>query len=71
MSSLVFAAKVHKFREPEENETEADYRATLAAHVEPRDMIGAHEIRTGKGWDNWDRIQKKDLMRRSGFQVPE
>jgi hypothetical protein len=51
MDSLVRAAKQHKFREPLEGESEDDFRAALARHVRPIDMIEASEIATSRGWD--------------------
>jgi hypothetical protein len=69
MRSLEFAAKCHKFRQPNDGESESDYRAALADHVESRDFIEAHEIRTGVGWDQFSDEQTKSLLRRSGFDV--
>ena len=65
MDSLKRAAKVHKFREVAEDETEAQYRAALANHVEPRDMVESMEIRSGKGWDKFNSDEKNDLLVRS------
>lgn len=64
MNSLKSAARVHKFREPLENEPEIDYRTALANHVAPRDFIESEEIRNGRGWDQWDEGQKKALLGR-------
>lgn len=49
MKSLKFAAQCHKFREPNEGETEAAFRKALADHVKPIDFIESQEIRTSKG----------------------
>ena len=64
MNSLVRAATVHKFRQPNEGEPEIDYRTSLANHVAPRDFIESEEIRNGCGWDRWDSGQKKALLGR-------
>ncbi len=63
MKSLENAARVHKFRDPFENESEPDFRAALAEHVNARDRVEAHEIRTGKGWDQWGLEDKLALFR--------
>ena len=39
LDSLRFAAEVWKFRPPADSETEAAYRAALADHVEPKDLM--------------------------------
>lgn len=67
MRSLERAADVHQFRPPNEGESEASYREALADHVKPRDFIEAQEIRTGKGWDQWNQSENLDMLRRSGF----
>ena len=64
LESLKNAAKVHKFREINEGETEQKYREALADHVSEADIIEAHEIRTGIGWDKWNEDHKKDYLRR-------
>jgi len=70
MKALQSAAEVWKFREPTEGETEAHYRAALADHVRPRDLIESQEIRAGKGWDQWSESENKDMLKRSGFPIP-
>lgn len=69
MKSLIYAAQLHKFREPNEGETEAVFRESLADHVKSIDFIESQEIRTGKGWNEWDARENKDMLRRSGFLV--
>lgn len=64
MDSLKFAAEVWKFRQPEKDESEAAYRTALANHVQPKDMVEAHEIRTGKGWDEWSDSENKEALYR-------
>ena len=64
MNSLRMAAKVHKFRQPNEGEPEIEYRTALADHVAPRDYIESEEIRNGVGWNKWNDGQKKASLGR-------
>ena len=63
IKSLKRAAEIHNFRQPNEDESEQAYRAALANHVTPRDRIEGHEIRTGKGWNEWNAEDKIALFR--------
>lgn len=65
MKSLTFAAKVWKFRQPNEKETEIEYRTALADFVSDKDFIESEEIRNGVGWDRWNKGQKDAMLRRS------
>ena len=65
MRSLVSAAEVHKFRKPNKEEKEIDYRNALADHVAQRDFIESEEIRNGCGWDKWNDGQKQAMLGRS------
>lgn len=67
MKSLVNAAEVHKFRQPNEGESEEDYRTALADHVRPRDFVESEEIRNKVGWDKFTSGQNRDMLRRSGW----
>jgi len=67
MTSLHFAAKMHKFRKPTTIETEEEYREALANHVASRDFIESEEIRNKVGWDKFSDNQNRDLLRRSGM----
>lgn len=67
MDALKDAARVHKFRAPHEGELEIEYRMALADHVRPIDLVESQEIRTGKGWDQWDDENKSDLIKRGMF----
>jgi len=69
MRSLEMVAKVHKFRDINERESENDYRTALADHVAPRDFIESQEIRNKIGWDKWSDNEKKDMLRRSRMNV--
>lgn len=65
MNSLKSAAKVHNFRQPNNGESEAEYRSALASHVEPIDFIESCEIRTSKGWDKFSEADNMDMLSRS------
>lgn len=58
MDCLKRTAKIHQFRQPNESESEQDYRELLANHVMPRDRIESFEIRFSVGWDKWTTEQK-------------
>jgi hypothetical protein len=70
MASLKRAAEVHKFRLPEDDEPEDDYRKELADHVLMTDSIESMEIRSGKGWDRWDSSEQREGIRRTMFKAP-
>ena len=59
------AAKMHNFREMLPDESEGEYRAAVADHVQAIDSIEGHEIRTGKGWDKWSDVEIRDMLRRN------
>jgi hypothetical protein len=65
MNSLKLAARVHRFRQSNEGESEKDYREALADHVLPRDLIESQEIRTGHGWDNFTAEEQTDMLLRN------
>ena len=69
MESLKRCAEVWTFRQPNEGETEAEFRSALADHVAPQDFIESQEIRTSKGWNRWNEDENKDMLRRRGFQL--
>ena len=62
MNSLKQAAEMHKFREPLENETEDAFRAALADHVQPIDLIESMEIRNKVGWDRFTPEQNNKML---------
>ena len=67
LKSLTRAAKIHKFREINHDETEDEYRIALADHVASIDFIESEEIRNKVGWDQWSKKQDMDMLRRKGF----
>ena len=70
MESLKRAAKVHGFRELNENEAEPEYRAALADHVQLCDIVESMEIRSGKGWDKFN-IDEYRASIMQGMGVPK
>jgi hypothetical protein len=69
MESLKQAAEVWKFRQPNPDESEAEYRTALADHVQPRDLVESMEIRTSRGWDRLTPTEYRDTIRRSGMNA--
>lgn len=61
MESLKARATQRKFRQPIENESEADYRTAFANFMVSVDMIESMEIRSSKGWVNGDDHSDKDF----------
>jgi len=64
LKSLIYCAKVHKFRKINDGESEDDYRNALADHVAPRDFIESEEIRNKVGWDQWTDGQSEDIIKK-------
>lgn len=67
LQSLIMAAEAHKFRKPNPNETEVQYRNALADHVANIDFIESEEIRNGCGWDKFNPGQQRALLGRKFF----
>lgn len=68
MDSLKSAAEVHEFRQPNEGESEQEYRNALADHIEPRDFIESCEIRAKVGWDKFRESDNLGMLMRSAFR---
>jgi hypothetical protein len=64
MRSLMSRAEVWKFRQPEDGETEAHFRAALADFVQDKDPVESMEIRTSVGWDQFNERQQMDMLER-------
>lgn len=63
MESLTSNAQLRNFRQPHDGESEVDYRAALAQHVQDLgDIVEAMEIRSGQGWNAWDLNQTEALL---------
>ena len=60
--SLKQNAKMHKFRDPLEDEPEDAFRFALANHVEAVDFVEAQEIRNKVGWDKWTAKQNETFV---------
>jgi len=71
MRSLKRCAKCWEFRQPLEDEDEAEYREALADYVQPRDFVEACEIRNKVGWDRFSESQGQDMLKRSGLAALE
>jgi hypothetical protein len=64
MRSLERAAEVHKFRKPNEGESEEGFRVALANHVSKIDFVESEEIRNKVGWDKFSESQKWGMLLR-------
>lgn len=64
LKSLKSAAKLWKFRDLNEGETEDQYRVALADFVEPKDFVESCEIRNKVGWDQFTSEQNQAMVRR-------
>lgn len=67
MDSLKFRAKQREFRQPNEDETEAEYREAFANFMVNVDRVESAEIRTGRGWDQMD---PRSMLEAMGINVP-
>lgn len=50
------------FRSKQEDETIEEYRTKFADSQEKKDPVQAHEIRTGKPWNEWSDPQFRELV---------
>lgn len=64
MRSLEMCARNWKFRAPNKDESEGDYREALADFVEPKDFIESAEIRNKVGWDKFTDEQNHKMLER-------
>ncbi len=62
LKSLKATAKVHNFRQPDEGETEKEFREALHLHVKSVDTIESFEIKFGVGWNKWTYEQKNEAI---------
>jgi len=62
MDSLRYAAMIHSFRQPNEDEPEKEYRQALANHVMAIDFVESCEIRFGIGWDKFTDEQNMEML---------
>jgi hypothetical protein len=60
--SLRQRAEQRNFRKPNEGETEEEFRQAFAESMQDADPVEAHEIRSGKGWDEWDGDEKRGML---------
>lgn len=66
MESLKNNAKMRNFRQPNEGESEADYRAAFADFLRPIDPVESAEVRSGKGWDAQS---PQEMLANMGFRL--
>lgn len=62
MNSLKRCAKLWKFRVPNRDETEEQFREALANFVKPKDYIESLEIRNKVGWDRFSEAQIERIL---------
>lgn len=62
MDSLIRHADRVGFRPPTQNETEKEYRESLAKFMRNKDRIESFEIQFGKGWDRWNDAEKASSL---------
>lgn len=67
LNSLKKAANIHGFRGINHDETESEYRVSLADHVETIDFLESQEIRAKVGWDKWSPEQNLSILKRIGL----
>lgn len=67
--SLIHAADVHHFRQPDDGETQDAYRTALADHVQSIDYVESLEIRNKVGWDKFTDEQNMDMLKRRGITI--
>ena len=60
--SLRRRAEQRNFRKPNEGETEEEFRQAFAEYMQEADPVEAHEIRSGKGWDEWDGGNQHEML---------
>ena len=66
-NSLKARAQQRGFRQPNENETEAEFRTALADFMIDIDRVESAEIRSGKGWDQMQQEDPAALLRAMGL----
>ena len=60
--SLRRRVEQRNFRKPNEGETEEEFRQAFAEYMQEADPVEAHEIRAGKGWDEWDGGNQHEML---------
>ena len=64
MESLKRRAEQREFRQPHENESEIQFRKEFSDFMESIDLVESMEIRTSRGWDEFNERQKTNLLER-------
>ena len=64
MESLKRRSEQRGFRQPDENESESQFRKEFADFMENIDLVESMEIRTSRGWDEFNERQQINLLER-------
>jgi len=64
IESLKRRSEQRGFRQPNENELESQFRKEFADFMENIDLVESMEIRTSRGWDEFNERQKTNLLER-------
>jgi hypothetical protein len=64
IESLKRRADQRGFRQPNEDELESQFRKEFSDFMESVDLVESMEIRTSKGWDEFNEKQKINLLER-------
>jgi hypothetical protein len=64
IESLKRRAEQRGFRQPNEDELESQFRKEFADFMESVDFVESMEIRTSKGWDEFNEKQNISLLER-------
>jgi len=62
MQSLINRAKQRNFRQPNEGETESEFREAFSVFMRGVDIVEAMEIKAGRGWDKIDPNEAAHLL---------
>lgn len=64
IESLKSRAVQRRFRQPNEDELESQFRKEFADFMESVDLVESMEIRTSIGWDEFNEKQKTNMLER-------
>ena len=64
IESLKSRADQRGFRQPNEDELESQFRKEFADFMESVDLVESMEIRTSRGWDEFNEKQKTNMLER-------
>ena len=64
IESLKSRADQRGFRQPNEDELESQFRKEFSDFMESVDLVESMEIRTSRGWDEFNEKQKTNMLER-------